>query len=160
MTKRKKRFGMPTRHVAMNKNPLAAAGLAAALAGCTASLASSITPLTATITPGAPRELTAQEKTVIVESLSEHIRDPERARYLWAPLQANAPANGKAHYCAAVNAKSPHAPYSGLQPYLVQVQTSNGQVVSSVVGAITGGSDARIVRNLCAKHGLNPDNAA
>jgi len=32
--------------------------------------------------------------------------------------------------------------------------------VSSVVGAIAGGNDKRIVRNLCAKHGLNPDDAA
>jgi hypothetical protein len=59
-----------------------------------------------------------------------------------------------------VNAKSPHAAYNGLQPYLVQVQISNGKIVSSVVGAIAGGGDMRIVRNLCAKHGLNPDDAA
>ena len=97
---------------------------------------------------------------MIAESLSENIREPEKAKYLWAPFPAKAPANGKARYCAAVNAKSPHAAYNGLQPYLVQVQISNGQIVSSVVGAIAGGSDLRIVRNLCAKHGLNPDDAA
>jgi hypothetical protein len=108
----------------------------------------------------AARELTPDEKNVIADSVLEHIREPEKARYLWAPLPAKAPVNGKAHYCAAVNAKSPHPPYSGLQPYLVQVQISNGQIVSSVVGAIAGGKDMRIVRNLCAKHGLNPDDAA
>ena len=135
------------------KRPLYAAAAGIILSGCTASLASN----TVTASMG-PRELTADEKQVIVESLSENIREP--AKYLWAPLSAKAPVNGQARYCAAVNAKSPHTAYNGLQPYLVQVQISNGRIVSSVVGAIAGGSDMRIVRNLCAKHGLNPDDAA
>ena len=142
----------------MNKQPLLAVLSALIVSGCTASVASSVTPISISLT-GA-RELTAEEKQVIVESLADNIREPERARYLWAPFPAKAPANGSTNYCAAVNAKSPHAPYNGLQPYLVQVQVKNGQIVSSVVGAIAGGNDKRIVRNLCAKHGLNPDDAA
>ena len=138
----------------MNKNPLSAAGAAFVLSACTASVASY------NVSPTAARELTADEKRVIADSVLEHIREPEKAKYLWAPLPANTPVNGQARYCAAVSAKSPHPPYSGLQPYLVQVQISNGQIVSSVVGAIAGGKDMRIVRNLCAKHGLNPDHAA
>jgi len=138
------------------KRPFYAAAAAIILSGCTASLASN----TVSSTSMGPRELTADEKQVIVESLSENIREPAKAKYLWAPLPAKAPFNGQARYCAAVNAKSPHAAYNGLQPYLVQVQIANGRIVSSVVGAIAGGSDMRIVRNLCAKHGLNPDDAA
>ncbi len=150
----------------MNNHPLFAALAAVVVSGCTASLASSgvgsSTPSLASYSVGTStaRELTTDEKQVIAESLSENIRDPEKARYLWAPFPAKAPANGQARYCAAVNAKSPHAAYNGLQPYLVQVQISNGKIVSAVVGAIAGGSDQRIVRNLCAKHGLNPDDAA
>jgi hypothetical protein len=150
----------------MHKHPLFAAFAAVILSGCTGSLASSNvgtgTPSLASysVSSSTARELTADEKQVIAESLSENIREPEKAKYLWAPLSANAPLNGQARYCAAVNAKSPHAAYNGLQPYLVQVQISNGKIVSSVVGAIAGGSDRRIVRNLCAKHGLNPDDAA
>lgn len=133
------------------KRPLFAIAATVILSSCTASLAS---------LPGSSaRELTGDEKKVIADSLAESIRDPEKAKYLWAQFPAKAPANGKAHYCAAVNAKSPHAAYNGLQPYIVQVQVSNGQIVSSVVGAIAGGNDVRIVRNLCAKHGLNPDDA-
>jgi hypothetical protein len=149
----------------MNKNPLFAAFAAVMLSGCTASLASSSVgsskPSLASYSAGSSsaRELTADEKQVIVDSLSDNIREPEKARYLWAPFPAKAPANGQARYCAAVNAKSPHAAYNGLQPYLVQVQVSNGKIVSSVIGAIAGGSDTRIVRNLCAKNGLNPDDA-
>lgn len=138
----------------MNKNPLVTAGVAFVLSACTASVASY------TVSTSAARELTADEKRVIADSVLEHIREPEKAKYLWAPLPANAPVNGQARYCAAVSAKSPHSPYNGLQPYLVQVQISNGQIVSSVVGAIAGGKDMRIVRKLCARHGLNPDDAA
>ena len=145
----------------MKKNPLFAAGAAFMLSACTASVAShTVSPSAATVSTSAARELTADEKTVIADSVLEHIREPEKAKYLWAPLAANTPVNGQARYCAAVNAKSAHPPYNGLQPYLVQVQIAKGQIVSSVVGAIAGGKDTRIVRNLCAKHGLSPDDAA
>ena len=144
----------------MTKHSIFAVLAALALAGCNTTTMPSLTPTTTALTSGGPRSLTDDEKKVIEESLSESIVDPAKAKYLWSPFPANAPANGQGHYCAAVNAKSPHAPYSGLQPYLVQVQVSNGKIVSSVVGAIAGGSDGRIVRNLCAKHGLNPSDAA
>jgi hypothetical protein len=141
----------------MRRYPLFAVFLAALVSGCSVSGGSSVTPVSTSMSAG--RELTVEEKKVIADSLSESIRDQAKAKYLWAPFPANVPANGQGHYCAAVNAKSPHAPYSGLQPYLVQVHVANGQIVSSVVGAIAGGADARIVRNLCAKHGLNPSDA-
>ena len=149
----------------MSQHPLFAAFAAILLTGCSGSLASSPTgssaaPLASySVGTSTARELTADEKQVIAESLSDNIREPAKAKYLWAPFAAKAPVNGKAHYCAAVNAKSPHPPYNGVQAYLVQVQVANGRVVSSVVGSIAGGSDVRIVRKLCAKHGLNPDDA-
>jgi hypothetical protein len=145
----------------MNKYPLMATVAAVILSGCTASVASSIPSLntaTAASTSSA-RELTDDEKAVIIEALADNIRDPAKAKYLWNPFPANAPADGQARYCAIVNAKSPHAPYNGMQPYLVQVQISNGKIVNAVVGAIAGGNDMRIVRNLCTKNGLNPDTA-
>lgn len=141
----------------MKNVPILVALAALALAGCSATATPSLTSVAAVST--GTRSLTDDEKKVIVESLSESVADPAKAKYLWSPFPANAPTNGKAHYCAAVNAKSPHAAYSGLQPYLVQVQVSNGKIVSSVIGAIAGGDDSRIVRNLCAKHGLNPADA-
>ena len=145
----------------MIKHSSLAAFAAIVLSGCTGSVAS-VTPISVALAPAssAARGLTDDEKTVIRESLSESVLDQAKAKYLWSPFPASAPANGQAHYCAAVNARSPHAAYSGLQPYLVQVQISNGKIVSSVIGAIAGGSDGRIVRNLCAKHGLNPGDAA
>ena len=139
----------------MSKHPLFAVGAALFLSGCTASVASSVSP---SITGGS-RELSAAEKQVITDSLEENIREPARAKYLWNPFPPDAPANGQARYCAAVHAKSPHAAYNGLQPYMVQVRISNGQIVSATVATIAGGKDMRIVRNLCGKHGRNPDDA-
>ena len=139
----------------MSKHPLFAVGAALILSGCTASVASSVPPSI----PGVSRELSAAEKQVIVDSLEDNIREPAKAKYLWNPFPSDAPANGQARYCAAVHAKSPHAAYNGLQPYMVQVQVSKGQIVSATVATIAGGKDMRIVRNLCAKHGRNPDDA-
>jgi hypothetical protein len=144
------------KQVAMIQRPFLAAAAALLLSGCTASLASFSA---SSFSGGSARELSAEEKKVIMDSVAETIRDPAKARYLWAKFPAGAPSNGQAHYCAAVDAKSPHAPYNGLQPYIVLVQTANGQVVSAVVGAIAGGKDTHIVRNLCTKQGLNPDEA-
>ena len=145
---------MNTRPV--STHPLFAAAAAVIVAGCTASLASSLAPFTTNTL----RELTADEKKVIADSLLDNIREPASAKYLWAYFPVNAPSDGQTHYCAAVYAKSPHPPYNGLQPYIVQVQVSKRKIVSSVVASIAGGNDMRIVRNLCAKHGLNPDDAA
>lgn len=142
----------------MKRYLIISAFAALALTGCTTTDTPSL--VSVAVAPSGSRGLTDDEKKVIAESLSESVVDPAKAKYLWSPFPANAPANGQAHYCAAVNAKSPHAAYSGLQPYLVQVQVSNGKIVSSVIGAIAGGNDGRIVRNLCAKHGLNPADAA
>jgi hypothetical protein len=141
----------------MSKHLLWAAATASLLSGCSVSTAPTVSSSSSALSAG--RELTAEEKMVIAESLSESIRDQAKAKYLWVPFPANAPANGQGHYCAIVNARSPHVAYSGLQPYLVQVRIANGQIVSSVVGSIAGGADGRIVRNLCAKHGLNPNDA-
>jgi hypothetical protein len=135
----------------MSTHPLFAALAAVLVSGCTASLAS--------ITNSSSRDLTPEEKKVISESLLDNIREPAKAKYLWAQFPANAPLNGQAHYCSAVNAKSPHAEYNGLQDYMVQVQMANGQIVASTITTMAGGSDLRIVRNLCAKRGLNPDDA-
>jgi hypothetical protein len=158
MTELRARLASQRKQIAMTKHPLMAAAVAAViLSGCTASVASSIPSLNASASTS--RELTADEKDVIIEALADNIRDPAKAKYLWNPFPADAPANGQARYCAIVNAKSPHAPYNGMQPYLVQVQIANGKIVNAVVGAIAGGNDMRIVRNLCTKNGLNPDTA-
>ncbi len=103
------------------------------------------------------RELTPQEKKVIIDALSSSIRDPGSAKYKWAkfPLMPSDDVN----YCAMVNAKSPHPAYSGWQNYIVEAKVSGGQISSAVVGLIAGGKDAPLVTKMCAKYGLNPNDA-
>ena len=71
-----------------------------------------------------------------------------------------APARGDVNYCATVDAKSTLPGQSGNQLYIAVVGTEGGKVKSAVVGAIHGGSDAHVVRSLCKRFGLNPDDAA
>jgi hypothetical protein len=103
------------------------------------------------------RELTPQEKRVIIDALSSSIRDPGSAKYKWAkfPLVPSDDVN----YCAMVNAKSPYPAYSGWQNYIVEAKVSGGQISSAVVGLIAGGKDAALVTKMCAKYGLNPNDA-
>jgi hypothetical protein len=121
------------------------------LPACTTSLPS--------LSSSSARDLTPDEKKVIMDTLADVIKDPASAKFLWAKVPGNLPSNEPVYYCAAVNAKSPHPAYNGLQPYGVVLGAQNGHVVSAIIGAIAGGNDTHIVRQLCAKHGLNPDDA-
>jgi hypothetical protein len=103
------------------------------------------------------RDLAPDEKQVIAEAVGRVIKDPASAKFRWAKFPAAA--NGDVNYCAAVNAKSALPGYSGNQLYIAVVGAANGKVASAVVGAIHGGGDAHVVRSLCKRYGLNPDNA-
>jgi hypothetical protein len=105
------------------------------------------------------RELTPQEKKVIIDALSTSIRDPGSAKYKWAKFPLVVPGDGSVNYCAMVNAKSPYPAYSGWQNYIVEARATGGTVSSAVVGLIAGGKDAVLVTKMCAKYGLNPSDA-
>ena len=136
-----------------------------ALAGCT----NSLTPPKATaqsllgMSDAAPqtdvgeRELTPAEKKIIADAVALSIREPASAKYHWAKIPATV--EGAVNYCATVDAKSPYAAYSGHQAYIVEAQVSGGKVSSAVVGLIAGGKDVAIVAKMCAKYGLNPNDA-
>ena len=137
-----------------------AAGLA--LAGCTTSQP---TPEAAAATESAPaslaggpqRDLTPQEKRVIVDALALSIREPGSAKYRWAKFPVAAA--DRVNYCGTVDAKSPYPAYSGHQAYIVEARVVGGRVSSAVVGLIAGGKDAALVSKMCAKYGLNPNDA-
>ncbi len=112
----------------------------------------------ATVSAAGLRDLSTDEKAVISAAVGRVIKDPASARYRWAKIPANA-GNGDANYCASVNARSNLPGYSGRQLYVAVVGMEGGQVKSAVVGAIHGGSDAHVVRTLCKRYGLNPDDA-
>jgi hypothetical protein len=139
---------------------LALSGLA--LSGCattaTTDAAAASTPAGATASVG-QRDLTPQEKKVIVDSVSTSLRDPGSAHYKWAKFPAIV-TDESVNYCAMVDAKSPYPAYNGSQAYIVEAHMTGGRVSSAVMGLIAGGKDFKIVSTMCAKYGLDPKNAS
>lgn len=129
---------------------LPAAALVLSVAGC-------VTPDGSSSSSGM-RDLAPDEKKVIADAVGRVIKEPSSAKFRWAKFPANA-GGGDVNYCASVNAKSALPGYSGNQLYIAVVGTESGRVKTAVVGAIHGGSDAHVVRALCKRYGLNPDNA-
>ena len=106
----------------------------------------------------AQRELTPQEKKVIIDAVSPSLRTGA-AKYRWAkfPTVVN---EESVNYCAMVDAQSPYAAYNGRQAYIIEAHLSGGHVSSAVMGLIAGGKDIAIVNEMCAKYGLDPKNSS
>ena len=149
--------------------PSAAGVIAALTAGLTLAGCASGTTVTqsgegaqgAPIVPtsGPQRDLTPQEKKVIIDALAPSLRNPGAAKYQWAKFPTVV--NGEmVNYCAMVDAQSPYAAYSGRQAYVVETHLSGGYVSSAVIGLIAGGKDIALVYQMCARYGLDPKNAS
>jgi len=106
----------------------------------------------------AQRDLTSQEKKIIMNAVAPALRDPATAKYKWTTFPL-VPESDTPAYCATVNAKSPHAAYSGKQAYIVDVKVTGGHITAAALGLIAGGKDASIVADMCAQHGLDPSKA-
>jgi hypothetical protein len=142
-----------------------------ALAGCAASPpadqpAASAAPATtaaaaaAAATPASQlRDLTPQEKKIIVDAVAPSLREPAAAKYKWTKFPI-VPPSDEVSYCATVDAKSPYAAYSGHQAYIIDAKVAGGHITSAALGLITGGKDTAIVANMCATHGLDPNSAS
>ena len=105
------------------------------------------------------RDLTPEEKTVIMDAVAPSLRNPGSAKYHWATFPAVVTASS-VNYCATVDAQSPYAAYNGRQAYIVEAQMSGNRVSSAVIGLIAGGKDFGIVTSMCAKYGLDPRNTS
>ena len=137
-----------------------------ALAACAASPpadqpAASAAPATAAAaTPASQlRDLTPQEKKIIVDAVAPSLKEPGAAKYKWTKFPI-VPPSDEVSYCATVDAKSPHAAYSGHQAYIIDAKVVGGHITSAALGLITGGKDTAIVANMCATHGLDPNSAS
>jgi hypothetical protein len=104
------------------------------------------------------RDLTPQEKKIIVDAIVPSLREPGSAKYKWTKFPI-VPPSDEVSYCATVDAKSPYAAYNGHQAYIVDAKVSGGHITSAALGLIAGGKDAAIVANMCEKHGLDPNGA-
>jgi hypothetical protein len=141
-----------------------AAGLT--LSGCATNNAATQTPVASNEPPppsaGASvgqRDLTPQEKKVIMDAIGPSLRNPGSAKYRWAKFPAVV-AEDSVNYCATVDAQSPYAAYSGHQAYIIEATVVGGRVSSAVLGLIAGGKDFAIVTDMCAKYGLDPKNSS
>jgi hypothetical protein len=105
------------------------------------------------------RDLTLEEKQVIMDAVAPALRNPASAKYHWATFPAVV-TEGSVNYCATVDAQSPHAAYNGRQAYIVKADMSGNRVSSAVMGLVAGGKDFEIVTKMCAKYGLDPRNAS
>jgi hypothetical protein len=133
-----------------------------ALSGCTTGqtpLASGESPPPSGSVSIGQRDLTPEEKQVIMDAVGPSLRDPGSAKYHWAKFPAVV-TEGSVNYCATVDAQSPYASYSGRQAYVVEAQMSGNRVSSAVIGLVAGGKDFAIVTKMCAKYGLDPRNAS
>ena len=125
-----------------------------------ASAAPATTPAAAAATPASQlRDLTPQEKKIVVDAIAPSLREPGSAKYKWAKFPI-VPPSDEVSYCGLVDAKSPHAAYDGRQAYIVDAKVSGGHITAAVLGLITGGKDTAIVANMCATHGLDPNSAS
>ena len=138
-----------------------------ALAACAATTppadqpAASAAPATApAATPASQlRDLTPQEKKIIVDAVAPSLKEPGAAKYKWTKFPI-VPPSDEVSYCATVDAKSPYAAYSGHQAYIVDAKVVGGHITSAALGLITGGKDTALVANMCATHGLDPNSAS
>ena len=131
-----------------------------ALSGCTTGqtpLASSEAPPSSAGDSVGQRDLTPEEKKVIMDAVGPSLRNPGSAKYHWAKFPA---VEGSVNYCATVHAQSPYAAYNGRQAYVVTAQMSGNRVSSAVIGLVAGGKDFALVTKMCAKYGLDPQNAS
>ena len=127
-----------------------------------ASAAPATTPAAAAAAAATPasqlRDLTPQEKKIIVDAVAPSLKEPGAAKYKWTKFPI-VPPSDEVSYCATVDAKSPYAAYSGHQAYIVDAKVAGGHITSAALGLITGGKDTAIVANMCATHGLDPNSA-
>ena len=105
------------------------------------------------------RELSPEEKKAIVDAVAPSLRNAAAAKYKWTKFPAVV-SEDSVNYCAQVDAKSPYAAYDGKQAYIVEAKVAGGRVTSAVMGLIAGGKDYAIVTKMCAKYGLNPNDAS
>ena len=124
-----------------------------------ASAAPATTPAAAATPASQLRDLTPQEKKIIVDAVAPSLKEPGAAKYKWTKFPI-VPPSDEVSYCATVDAKSPYAAYSGHQAYIVDAKIVGGHITSAALGLITGGKDTAIVANMCATHGLDPNSAS
>jgi len=106
----------------------------------------------------AERDLTPDEKKLIMNAISTALKNPAAAKYHWARFPT-VPESDQPAYCSTVDGQSPFAAYSGRQAYIVDTKLTGGHITAAMLGEMAGGSDFKLIVDKCAEHGLDPRKA-
>jgi hypothetical protein len=98
------------------------------------------------------RDLTAPEKAMIREAVSDQFLDPDSAKFRWLPLPAKL--NGGV-YCGSVNAKNGFGAYTGYKPFAVVLEVKGGAVTKAISLTTVREYDADVWALLCAQKGMD-----
>jgi hypothetical protein len=137
------------------------AAAALALAACATTAPTAGGPAAAGATAPATvgqRDLTPDEKKIIVDAVAPNLADAKSAKYHWAKFP-DMTTEDSVNYCATVDAKSPYPAYNGRQAYIVETKVLGGRVIAATMGLIAGGKDVALVAKMCAKYDLDPNKA-
>jgi hypothetical protein len=142
---------------------IAALAASLSLSACATAPKAGDTIVTPAAPAGAPasgvsvseRDLTPEEKKLIMNALSSSLTNPGSAKYHWAKFPT-VPETDQPAYCATVDGNSPHAAYNGRQAYIVDTKVTGGHITAAVLALIAGGKDAALVTAKCQEHGLDP----
>lgn len=104
------------------------------------------------------RDLTPEEKKIIVDAVAPNLVDAKSAKYHWAKFP-DMTMQDSVNYCATVDGKSPYPAYNGRQAYIVETKVLGGRVIAATMGLIAGGKDTALVAKMCAKYDLDPNKA-
>ncbi len=77
------------------------------------------------------RALTADEKQAIAKAVAYKLKDPDGAKFIWAPLVVNT-RDGVTDYCGLVNGKNSYGGYSGYDKFYVQLGYGAGGKLAAV----------------------------
>ena len=134
-----------------------------ALSGCVTGTTATQTPLasseaqppSAGISIG-QRDLTPEEKKVIMDAVAPSLRNPGSAKYHWAKFPAVV-TEGSVNYCATVDAQSPYAAYNGRQAYIAKYRRAATECrqpsLVSPLAARTSQSSPTCARNTASIRG-------
>jgi hypothetical protein len=97
------------------------------LAGC----ASDATPSAKVVPPqfSSFRDVTPQERKLLASVFAKSLKDPESARWEWAPVRSDV-ADGSIEYCGNVNARNSFGGYIGSRTYISTLTIKNGTIIN------------------------------
>jgi hypothetical protein len=105
------------------------------------------------------RELTADEKTILSESFTFGLNEPESVKFLWSKVPVETSKLRRSFdYCGKLSSKNEKVVYQGMQPFLAIIVTENGSITGGSIVKLqqsVGSPAQNDVPDLCRQKGLS-----